>query len=540
MIKSLAAAGALILLIVTPACTDLTEVPSSAISPGNFYRNSDEVIGGLASVYAQLRSTTDEAYNISEISTDEMVVPTRGQDWFDNGKWLDIHRQTFAPNSPAGLDNINSAWVNMFQGVARANVVLDALANVSFAGKSTVIAELRTLRAFYYYLLMDLFGGVPIVCADVGNTLCTGDGIKTRTQNTRAEVFAFIESELNAARADLPVTWSSDMNGRLTKGAADAILADMYLNAEVFTGTVSATGLAKGPSKWNEAIAAADRVLAGPYTLSTDPSGGCAAAGKPAGCGWRKNFTADNNASPEIIMAVKFVDVSGLGLNFLMRALHYNQYTPSPWNGFSTLAETFFAFDPKDIRRQIFLAGPQFNVETGAPVKDRAGNPLFFDPNIADVTKATEGEGVRIMKWPSDPAHVNQDNGNDYAHYRLAEIYLIKAEAMNQLGQTAAAATLINTTTRARAFPSSPKPLATTLSQVALRDSILAERLFELTAEGKRRTDLIRIGAEQGGVNKFNQLWSFKTAVSQPFKILFPIPQNQIETNPLLKQNPGY
>ena len=144
------------------------------------------------------------------------------------------------------------------------------------------------------------------------------------------------------------------------------------------------------------------------------------------------------------------------------------------------------------------------------------------------------------MKWPSDPAHVNQDNGNDYAHYRLAEIYLIKAEAMNQLGQTAAAATLINTTTRARAFPSSPKPLATTLTQVALRDSILAERLFELTAEGKRRTDLIRIGAEQGGVNKFNQLWSFKTAVSQPFKILFPIPQNQIETNPLLKQNPGY
>lgn len=536
MIKSLAAAGAFILLIVTPACTDLTEVPSSAISPENFYRNEDEVIGGLASVYAQLRSTTDEAYNISEISTDEMVVPTRGSDWLDGGKWLDIHRQTFAPNSAAGIDNINSAWVNMFQGVARANVVLDALANVNFAGKSTVIAELRTLRAFYYYLLMDLFGGVPIVCADTGNAVCKGDGIEPRTQNTRAEVFAFIESELNAARADLPVTWSSDMNGRLTKGAANAILADMYLNAEVFTGTVSAAGLAKGPSKWNEAITAANLVLAGPYTLSTNTTAGCTTPG----CGWRKNFTADNNTSPEIIMAVKFVDVSGLGLNFLMRALHYNQYTPSPWNGFSTLAETFFAFDANDVRRQIFLSGPQFNLETGAPVKDRAGNPLIFDPNIANVTSATEGEGVRIAKWPSDPAHVNQDNGNDYAHYRLAEIYLIKAEAMNELGQTAAAATLINTTTRARAFPTAPKPFATTISQVALRDSILAERLFELTAEGKRRTDLIRIGAEQGGVNKFNQLWSFKLAVSPAYKILFPIPQNQIETNPLLKQNPGY
>ena len=119
MTKSLTVAGAFILLVVAPACTDLTEVPQSAISPENFYRNADEVIGGLASVYAQLRSTTDEAYNISEISTDEMIVPTRGQDWYDNGKWLDIHRQTWGPNSPAGLDNINSAWVNLFQGVAR-------------------------------------------------------------------------------------------------------------------------------------------------------------------------------------------------------------------------------------------------------------------------------------------------------------------------------------------------------------------------------------------------------------------------------------
>src|SRR5436309_8300745 len=158
MTKSLAAVGAFILLVVAPACTDLTEVPQSAISPENFYRNADEVIGGLASVYAQLRSTTDEAYNISEISTDEMIVPTRGQDWYDNGKWLDIHRQTFSPASPAGLDNINSAWTNLFIGVARANVVLDGIQNVNFTSKPTVTAELRTLRAFYYLLLIDLLG----------------------------------------------------------------------------------------------------------------------------------------------------------------------------------------------------------------------------------------------------------------------------------------------------------------------------------------------------------------------------------------------
>lgn len=509
MTKSMGLAAVLTALLLAPACTDLTETPQSAITPENFYRNADEVIGGLASVYAQLRSTTDEAYNISEISSDEMIVPTRGQDWLDGGKWLDIHRHTFTPNSPAGLDNINSAWVNLFQGVAKANVVLTGIENVSFTDKQVVVAELRTLRAFYYYLLMDLFGGVPIV---------TDVAITPRAQNTRTEVFNFIETELNAARADLPVTWAAEWNGRLTKGAADAILTSMYLNAEVFTGTVSASGLAKGTARWQDAINAADRVLnsTAAYQLESN---------------WRSNFTATNFGSREIIMAVKYLNQSGLGLNFLMRALHYNQYTPSPWNGFATLAETYNRFDAGDIRRQIFLAGLQFNVETGAPVTDRQGNPLFFDPNIGNETAASEGAGVRITKWPSDPNHVQQDNGNDYAHFRLAEIYLAKAEAMNELGQTIPAIALINTTTRARAFPSSPKPLPA-LSQVALRDSILAERLFELTAEGKRRTDLIRMG-------QYNLTLRYRPT-SPAHKILFPIPQVQIDVNPLLVQNPGY
>lgn len=525
MPKSLGAATFFALLVLAPACTDLTEVPSSSITPENFYKNEDEVLGGLASVYAQLRSTTDEAYNITEISTDEMIVPTRGSDWYDNGKWLDIHRQTFTPNSPAGLDNINSAWVNLFQGVARANVVLGALGKVNFADKPVVVAELRTLRAFYYYLLMDLFGGVPIVCADAGNSFCTGTDIKPRAQNTRAEVFKFIEGELTAARTDLPDTWPASMNGRLTKGAADAILDNMYLNAQVFTGTVTPTGLTKGAARWQDAITVADRILNSPAGYKLDPV-------------WRHNFTADNYSSPEIIMAVKFTDVAGLGLNFLMRALHYSQYTPSPWNGFATLAETYYAFDSSDIRRQIFLEGPQYNIETGKPVTDRAGNPLFFDPNIGNATQATEGAGVRITKWPLDPAHVAQDAGNDYAHFRLAEIYLIKAEAMNELGQTDAAMALINSSTRARAFPTIPHPIPLGLSQAAARDTILRERLFELTAEGKRRQDLIRIPTATGAPS-YTLPWSYKAA-SPAYKILFPIPQIQIDNNPLLKQNPGY
>jgi len=505
MNKKIWAAAAVGALVLFPACTDLTEVPQSAITPENYYKNEDEVIGGLASVYANLRSTNDEYYNISEISTDEMIVPTRGQDWYDNGKWLDIHRQTFSPASPAGLDNINSAWTNLFIGVARANVVLDGIQNVNFTSKPTVTAELRTLRAFYYFLLMDLFGGVPIV---------TDVSIEARPQNTRAEVFAFIESELKAARPDLPAKWSQDMNGRVTQGAVDAMLASLYLNAQVFTGTVSATGLQPGTQRWQDAYNAANAVItSGNYSLATN---------------WRQNFTADNNLTPEIIFAVKYVNVTDIGLNFLMRALHYNQYSgaEAPWNGFSTLAETYAAFDPNDQRKSIFLAGTQVNLATGQPALDRQGNPLVFDPNIPDVTAASEGAGVRIDKWPIDPNHVNRNNGNDYAWFRLGEMYLIRAEAANELGNLAQATADINLV-RARVF-SPPKPIAPA-NQAAMRTAILNERLFELTAEGKRRQDLIRM-------NKFTQgTWYAKTAFD-PWKILFPIPQTQIETNPLLNR----
>jgi hypothetical protein len=503
--------GALVLLgpvlASLPGCTNLDETPSSAITPGNFYRNEAEVLAGLAGVYAQLRNTLWAYYNLSEITTDEMIVPTRGQDWYDNGRWLEIHRQTWSANSPSALDDINGAWNDAYGGIARANLLLEALQPVTVPNKAAIVAEIRTLRAFYYYMLMDFFGGVP---------LATTTELVARPRVTRDSLFRFIEAELTAARADLPNSWPAASHGRLTKGAADAILANMYLNAQVFTGTVTAAGLQPGPARWQDAVDAADRILnGGVYSLAAN---------------WRSNFRSDNFSSPENILVVKHVPQSGLGLNFVMRALHYNQFTPSPWNGFATLAESYNQFDPADGRDSIFLVGPQVNVETGAPVNDRAGQPLVFTPSIADANAATEGEGVRIMKWPPDPGHVQQDNGNDVAYFRLGEIYLIKAEAAFELGNTAEALNLINTL-RARVFEPD-QPLAT-----VDRDVILRERLFELTAEAKRRQDLIRHG-------KFTNQWSTTMlngkVQREPYRILFPIPQTQRDANPLLDQNPGY
>src|SRR5207302_10695826 len=135
------------------------------------------------------------------------------------------HPQPCTPPRPThnGLGTV--IGVTAFPAIARANALLEVLPSLTFASRDTVAAEARTLRAFYYYFLMDTFGGVPIA---------TTTQIQARPRATRDSVFRFIQSELTAARAALPATWPAENNGRMTQGGVDAILASMYLNAAVF------------------------------------------------------------------------------------------------------------------------------------------------------------------------------------------------------------------------------------------------------------------------------------------------------------------
>ena len=201
-----------------------------------------------------------------------------------------------------------------------------------------------------------------------------------------------------------------------------------------------------------------------------------------------------------------------------------------PWNGFAAVAETYNAFDPADKRREMFLTGQQYSFDTGLPVKDRAGNPLLFTVDIVNEKAAAENEGARYNKFVPKPTVPNgSSQPNNFPFFRLAEMYLIKAEALNELGQTAAAITEVNRIRERQFTP--PKPLSVG-SQSAVRDAIFHERWVELTGEAKRRSDLIRAGT-------FTNARRFKTA-DEAFKILFPIPSTQIATNPMLTQNPGY
>ena len=195
-------------LIAVPGCTELTEQPKSAITPEDFYKTEEEVMAGVASVYAGLRNPFAlwAYYNISEVSSDEMIVPTRGQDWYDGGRWLEIERHQWTANNPSGLEDVGRAWKDTYTTIARAN-------------KNIVIAEVRTLRAFYYYMMLDFFGGVP---------LATNTAIEERPRATKAELFDFIAAELTAARTVLPPSRPAGQSGRLTRATAEAILAMLY------------------------------------------------------------------------------------------------------------------------------------------------------------------------------------------------------------------------------------------------------------------------------------------------------------------------
>ena len=506
-LRAAVAASALSAVAVT-GCTDLTENPPSRITPSSFFQNDAQVQAALAGVYNGLRATESDYWNISQVSSDETIVPTRGTDWDDSGQWRELWTRSYGPASGAGSQSVNGAYSGISSGIAKANAVLDALSNVQSPAATQGTAEARALRAWFYYMLMDAFGGVPII---------TQPGVAGVPRASRDSVARLIQTELYAARPDLPASYGAGGQGRITQGAVDAILANLYLNWHIYTGTVTAAGLTPSTTvRYDSVIAVTDRIMnSGQYSLVTDYAS------------WRANFAANNQGSKENIFVVRNQTISGLGLDIINRMSHYNHFkNPGGWNGFSILADAYNQFDPADQRRNIVLTGPQLSLDTQQPVSTRAGAPLVLN-DITSLTAASEGDGYRVYKYTLDPAHTDQNMGNDFVIFRLGGVMLDRAEALYKTGNQAAALAILNTL-RARVY-SPPKPLSGPITDAVM----LRERLTELTNEGKRRQDMIRLGA-------FLTPKRFETASPAPYTVLFPIPLTQLQANPALTQNPGY
>ena len=488
--KKLASIFALVFVF---SCTNLQETPFSEYQTTNYFTNEAAFEKAIVPAYSNLRNYTWQYWNLSQVSGNETTIT--GQHTF--GEYISIYQRSFRTNDPL----FDELWKWLYEGVGSCNNVLFMFKDLPQSKEKTQFtAEVRVLRAFYYYLLIDTFGNVPLIIAYPAP--------ENVAQSNRKAVFAFCEKELLEGLNDLDKT--KKVYGRVNNEVANTILAKLYLNAEVYTGI----------PKWKECLEVCNKISLGNPALSLTKD-------------YYDNFKLHNETSTEIIFPIGFSSGIDLGFpnnNFYMRTLHYNQTPASPWNGLCTIAEYYDSFDSTDYRRAVLWEGKQFspmtwpkNNKIGTPLKTRTGAQMSFSKVVSAIGN-TEDAGIRVPKYQPDIDAPGGQAENDFVIFRFADVLLMKAEALFKLNQETDALIEINKI-RERA---TLKPLA----KLTLND-ILKERQHEFFWEGFARQDLIRFG-------EFLKPNSIRRRTSEPHKTLFPIPERILANNPNFVQNVGY
>lgn len=508
-------------VVMVSSCTkDLDRTPKYSTTADVLYQTEAGYKSSLAKIYGGLALTgnsgpagngdirgIDEGFsdylrtyfNLQELPTDEAVV-----------SWNDQTIKDFHEMDWSASDNfVRALYSRLFYQITLANAFINESSDAKIAARGLdkdadkikmYRAEARFLRALSYMHALDLFGNVTFVTEEnIVGTAFLPDQIQ------KADLFTYLEKEGKELESLLAEPKANEY-ARVDKGALWMLMANLYLNAEVYTGT----------PKYTEAAEYASKVMAAGYSLQPKYS---------------DLFLADNSNSPEFIFAVAFDGVrtkSYGGTTFLTHAPVGGSMNPKDfginggWSGYRTTSGLVGKFaDPTGAtdKRALFYANGQ-NLQ------------------IADISVFTDGYGV--TKWKNvtkagAPGSSLDFSDIDFPIYRLAEAYLIYAEAKVRLNSVPEAITAINKVVE-RAYGNTTNNYTTTLTL----DNILDERARELYWEGKRRTDLIRFG-------KFttNYLWPWKGGVAsgtavESFRNLYPIPSPEINSNPKLAQNPGY
>ncbi|MDP3003655.1 MAG: RagB/SusD family nutrient uptake outer membrane protein [Bacteroidales bacterium] len=491
--------------LLTVGCTNLDEEVYSQLPMDSYGTTEAEINSLIAPIYTRLRDF-NAIHGIENVS-DMSVTPTRrGGDWWDGGVFKEMTMGTWRPLSG---NAINGVYNTSYSRITNFNQVLYLIENSpAIPDKVPYLCQVRAARAQRYMQLVDCYGNVPIV-TDFTD-------LSKPTTKTRAEVYAFIMSELNAIKDLIRSDVSAASYGKYTKGAVYTMLAKMYLNAMVWNP-------AGGP-KWQECIDACNVVMGLKYSL------------EPI---WKDQFNANNENSKEAIL----VAVNSISSSFGVRGYTLHYLDPIALgipgganNGIAAMANFVRSFDPDDKRYLgSFLIGPMINPSTGQVLITAHGRPLIHTIDItmkyaidADGWGQTEQEdGARCNKWEYKKGATAMEN--DFAIFRLADVYLMKAECLVRLGQNNTEATRLVNELRKRVF-TDPAKLKTS---VTLED-IRLERRWELAWEGWGRQDLIRFG-------KFlDPIPGWRPNALPSFRLLFPIPQAAKDANPNLVQNPGY
>lgn len=484
------------------SCTDLEVEEKDSIvivdDSGNF--TGVEPGPALTSSYADLRGFGDQAnlYALLEVTSDELLVPTRGTDWGDNGIWRSLHQHTW----DATHAHILATWNNLHGNVFRLNQLLAE----ESAPSAQQAAEGKFLRAYNMFLLLDLFRQIPIRGVN--------DGPEVDPQVlTPQQAFDYIMTDLDDALENVPSIPPGAGTIKASKASVHFLMAKMLLNKHIYVGDEPAA------ADMTKVVEHVDAIADEGYELED---------------GFFDIFKQD--ADNETI----FWTDTGVG-NRMWNGLHYFQATPDNtgggWNGFSTTADFYALFEgdedsnepgmgqeerrgyvPDDGIGYGFLVGQQY-LESG-PLNDRSGKPLIFTKEFAGLSGNNEKHGIRVLKYhPSNGGFTNH-----LILFRYADAHLMKAEAILRGGTSGDNA--LDLYNELRSIRGASAAASITL------DDILDERGRELYIEGWRRNDQVRFGT-------FSQPFLYMD-VTDETRNVFPIPATAVSTNPNLKQNPGY
>ncbi len=517
--------------VIAYSCTDLEEtligeITADVSTLGTGGGGSGGGGGGvLAGPFSKIRNgmANDGSYfTLNGVSSDEMAVTQKGGDWYDGGLFIALHRHTYSP----ATGPVNGAWNDTYGAINECNTQLAS------AGISTnQTAQLRALRAYLYFRLVDVYGSVKIVTTP--NT--------DAPQSNRLAVFNFVESELLAALGIGAVTSNMDLSSsgltmdddkyRINQYAALGILSQLYLNAEVYTGS----------PRYQEAYDAADYIITnGPYILCDT---GCSVpnlgirpgTGDPENLeGYAAVFAANNESNPEIIWSIDYNEVTAGGSNFHHMTLHYSSqftynFTSQPWNGYVALEDFYNSYEDNDKRKaNNFIVGVQLDYggSTIVDYSDAADPVLNYTPFVNELEpNAQRDGGARLGKF-SFKQFARNDLDNDLPLVRLGDVYLIRGEAKARISGSWSDALSDVNAIRSRAGVAG-------LGSVNA-ESFLAERGREMFMESSRRRDLIRFG-------KWGDAWWEKPGGGSSHLEIMPIPTPAITSaNGTLTQNPGY
>ncbi|MFL9836808.1 RagB/SusD family nutrient uptake outer membrane protein [Flavobacterium sp. ST-75] len=480
-----------IVATVNISCSDdfVERDPVYSISSDNYFNSEEDYNYALIAAYDILQSTYVNVI-LGEIASDNTL--SGGESANDVIGWQQVDEMTHTPVN----SNLRDVWNWMFAGVNRSAYILEFKDKTDFEGRAQIVAEARFLHAYYNFELLKWFGGIPLKGDE---RFALGDET-TIPRASKDEVYASIISDLEMAIADLAVT--APQVGRVTKGAAQALLGKVYLY------------------KGDYALAASmlDNVItSGQYALVQDDN-------------YLNLFEESGENGTESVFEVQYTDVEGAGFGCLQCS------EGNVAVGFS---------GPRNYSGPMFTSGFSFNVPTEEAASIYEDGDMRKEVTILDMaawgaeTGATYGPGYKdtgyfnrkyIPRVRSDEAagDLNLTNPNNYRAIRYSDVLLMAAEAYSRTGNASQALEYVNEVRR-RAFGDENHDLSG--AGDALTSAILLERRRELLGEGHRFFDLVRTGQAASNIPGF-------TANKNE---LFPIPIEEIQfSGGLWEQNPNY